>query len=90
MNKEDYLETSNITIENRSKITVSGVNDVESFDGSSIVFYTVLGQLTVRGVNLKITGLENETGVLTAEGSIHGIVYTNDKSKSGFFGKLFK
>lgn len=86
----DLLENSNVVIENRGKITVSGVNDVESFDSECIVIYTCLGQLTVRGSGLKITGLENETGVLTAEGSIYGIVYTNDKAKSGFLGKIFK
>lgn len=90
MLNEDLLQNSNIVIENRSKLSVTGVNEVDGFDSECVVFHTVLGQLTVRGKSLKLTGLENGTGVLTVEGSIHGVVYTNDRQKSGIFGKLFR
>lgn len=90
MFNDEILDSSNIYIENRNKLSVSGVKEVESFSSDGVVFYTVLGQLSVRGFNLKLTGLENDTGVLNVEGNINGIVYTDDRKKSGFIGRLFR
>ncbi len=90
MFNDEIFEASIVTIENRSKLSVTGVKEVDSFTSECIVFYTVLGQLTVRGSNLKLTGLENTTGVLNVEGGINGVLYTDDRRKSGFLGRLFR
>ena len=37
----------NVIMENRSKVNISGVNDVDSFDEGTIVLFTVLGVLTI-------------------------------------------
>ena len=47
----------NLVIENRKKMTVSAVTDVDSFDEQMIVMYTDMGQLTVKGENLHINTL---------------------------------
>ena len=39
-------------LDNRSKLTVSGVNDVDSFDERAVVAYTDYGQLTIQGSDL--------------------------------------
>lgn len=90
MFNEEVFETSTVLIENRNKLSVTGVKEVDSFSSDCVVFYTVQGQLTVRGSNLKLTGLENTTGVLNVEGGINGVLYTDDRRKSGFLGRLFR
>lgn len=37
----------NVILEDRKKLSVTGVEDIDSFDEGSITVYTVLGELTV-------------------------------------------
>ena len=81
----------NLVLEDRKKLSVSGVKDVDSFDEESMTIYTELGELTVRGTDLHINRLSVETGELMIDGSIFALVYTDDSpKKEGFFGKLFR
>ena len=81
----------NLVIENRKKITVSAVTDVDSFDEQMIVMYTDMGQLSVKGENLHINTLSVESGDIEIEGTIYALVYTNNtQSKGGFLSKLFR
>ena len=47
----------NLILENREKLSISGVNDVLSFDDQVVMVETDLGLLTVKGENLKINKL---------------------------------
>ena len=44
----------NLILENREKLTISGVNDVLSFDDQVVVVETDLGLLTVKGENIRV------------------------------------
>ena len=44
----------NIVLENREKLSISGVLDVLSFDDQIVIVETELGLLTIKGENLKI------------------------------------
>ena len=81
----------NIVIENRRKMTVSAVSDVDSFDEGLITMYTDMGQLTIKGENLHINKLSVESGDVEIEGTIYALVYTNTTAnKGGFISKLFR
>ncbi|MDD2418520.1 MAG: sporulation protein YabP [Oscillospiraceae bacterium] len=80
-----------IILEDRHALTVSGVSDVDSFDDMTVVIYTDLGELTVKGEELHINRLNIETGDLTLEGQIYSLTYSDIQARSGgFFGRLFK
>ena len=80
-----------VIIEDRRALTVSGVSDVDSFDDMTVVIYTDLGELTVKGEGLHINKLNIETGDLTLSGQINSLTYSEIQNKaSGFFGRLFK
>lgn len=80
-----------VILEDRRKLTVTGVSDVDSFDELTVVVYTALGELTVKGENLHINRLSIESGELTLEGEIQALSYTEVHSRTGgFFGRLFK
>ena len=53
-----------IILEGREQLTVSGVEEVESFDENSIVMDTIKGVLIVRGENLHIEKLSLDGGDL--------------------------
>ena len=44
----------NLILENRGKLSISGVLDVLSFDDQVVILETELGLLTVKGENIRI------------------------------------
>ncbi len=81
----------NLVLEDRRLLTVSGVSDVDSFDEETVIVFTDLGELTVRGTNLHINRLSVEVGELTVEGNISALIYSEDAPKSGgFFSRVFR
>ncbi len=80
-----------VSLSDRRALSVSGVQDVDSFDETTVVIYTEQGELTVRGRELHINRLNVETGDLSLEGHVESLVYTDVHTRSGgFFGKLFR
>ncbi len=81
----------NLVLEDRKLLTVSGVSDVDSFDEETVVVFTDLGELTIRGANLHINRLSVEVWEHTVEGNIGEMIYSDDTPKScGFFSKVFR
>jgi sporulation protein YabP len=87
------LETAhNIIMENREKMTISGVEDVESFDEETVVLFTQMGLLTVKGSELRINKLNVDTGEVIVEGNVDMCQYSDENRQKGggFLKKLFK
>ena len=83
----------NLILENRGKLSVSGVIDVLSFDDLVIIMETELGLLTIKGDNLKINKLSIDTSEVILEGEINTLSYSDkdfEKSKSSLISKIFK
>lgn len=82
----------NIIMENRKNLTVSGIDDVDSFDENTVVLFTDMGVLTVKGEDLHINKLSVDSGELSVEGDIYALNYSNEEIKKGggLFSKLFK
>lgn len=83
----------NVIMESRKKMSVSGVEDVESFDEEEVVLLTQLGTMTVSGSGLHIQKLSVETGEIVVEGTVDSIVYSDTekyKDKGSLLSRLFK
>ena len=83
----------NIILENREKLTISGVLDVLSFDDQIVILETELGLLTVKGDNLRINKLSLDSGEVIIDGEIYNLGYSEkdiDKKQSGIFNKIFR
>ena len=87
---EVIRSNQNIIIEDRKKLTLSGVKDVISFDDETLLLETVLGRLTVKGAGLHIVNFDTASGDLSAEGKIYAAVYTSDEKNGGFFSRVFR
>jgi len=90
--KRDNLQTNNviqnIVLENREKLSISGVLDVLSFDDQIIIVETELGLLTIKGEDLRINKLSIDTSETIVNGNIMQIAYsenTVDKKGEGIF-----
>ena len=82
----------NLIVESRSRTTVSGVVDVESFDENEIIMATTMGVIFLRGTGLRIERLSLDTGDVAIEGNVNRVEYedTVREQGGGFFGRLFK
>ncbi len=93
MDDKNRNTLQNIFLENREKLSISGVLDVFSFDDQIIIIETELGLLTIKGENLKITKLSLDTSDFIVEGYINNIFYSNNdnvKKNQNLFSKIFK
>lgn len=81
----------NVIIEDRKRISVSGISDVDCFDERQIRAYSDLGELLIKGFDLHINKLSVETGELSVEGTVTSVEYSDDKpNKGGAFARLFR
>ncbi len=83
-----------VTIEGREKMTVTSVEDVDSFNENEVIFLTGFGMMTVTGEDLHINKLNLEDGVLVIEGNIESLDYEDHEEQrmrsKGLFGRVFK
>lgn len=79
-----------LMLDNRSRLTVTGVNDVGSFDEKTVVAFTDYGQLTIHGSRLNISKLSIESGELAVEGAISSLIYTDNQPNENIFKRLFR
>lgn len=82
----------NLVLENRKKLSISGVIDVLSFDDQVVIVETELGLLTVKGENIRINKLSIDTSEVVIEGEINNLAYSEKEieKKGSLLGKIFK
>lgn len=82
----------NLVLENREKLSISGVIDVLSFDDQVVIVETELGLLTVKGENIRINKLSIDTSEVVIEGEINNLAYSEKEieKKGSLLGKIFK
>ena len=89
---EDKIVQS-LTLENREKLSITGVERVESFNNENVILATNKGRLTIKGVNLSISRLNVEEGKLAVNGNINSLLYSEnntEKEKVGLVKKIFR
>jgi sporulation protein YabP len=80
-----------LILEDRERLTVSGVEEVERFDENTIVMGTCQGTLVVHGEDLHIEKLSLDGGDLKVEGVIDALSYEEDRGeKLGLLARLFR
>lgn len=81
-----------LILEDRERLSVSGVEEVESFDENTIVMHTSQGTLIIRGENLHIEKLSLDGGDLKVEGDVDSLTYEDGRGdrSGGFFSRLFR
>lgn len=87
-------KSQNIILENREKLSISGVEHVISYDENTIQLETNQGNLAIKGNGLDINKLNLDDGNVVVQGKIDGMLYSDKEHGSakgiGFLGKMFK
>lgn len=87
---EVIKQNSNLIIENRKRINITGVKECIFFDDETVILDTVLGDLTIKGEKLHIINFDTKTGEFLLEGKLIALAYTQKQSGGSFLGRLFK
>lgn len=81
---------SHVAIENREKISITGIKQVDSFDESEVSARFENSSVSVFGQGLHISRLDLDNGILVIDGFITGIEYSENQSHQGILSRLFK
>ena len=83
-------DNSDIIINSKSNVRITGVEGITGFSENEAVFKTNLGYLAVTGSSLIVEGFEREEGIVNITGNIKAVFYPGtQKSDRSVFGKLF-
>ncbi len=92
MEEKRREEQHRMIMSGREKISISGVEDVDSFEDDKIIAYTTEGVMTIKGAQFRINRLNVESGELEIEGLVDLIEYADGhkSDKGGFLSKIFR
>ena len=85
---EELMLPHKLTLEGRSKLTMTGVTEVVSFDETAVVLQTSLGLLIVQGQQLSLKNLSLDGGQVAVEGSISALAY--EEPRQSGWRRLFR
>lgn len=77
-----------LVLDGRKSLTVSGVDQVVSFDENAVVLQTRGGGLLVRGQNLQLKTLSQDGGQVAVEGQIDLMAYEEPRAQGSFLRRL--
>ena len=75
------VEKNTLTLIDRTRLSLNGVENVGSFDDAFVKIVTALGELFVEGEELKIKDLSHERGEILIEGKISAVYYKDKLQK---------
>lgn len=87
MNNETLMPHS-VLLDNRSRMELDGILDVESFTDTSIIANSSLGNVAIEGSDLKVDSFSSQTGKLVVKGNVDSFCYFgNSKGKKRLFSR---
>lgn len=86
------MENHVLNIDNRERLTVTEVADVDSFNEETILITLKNGGLVIKGQKLHIQKLDLAEGKVIITGAINSAVYTEkkDKNEKTLFRRIFE
>ena len=77
-----------LTLQQRGKLTMTGVAEVVSFDELAVVLRTELGNLVVQGRDLRLKALSPDGGNVAIEGNVSALIYEEPRAAGGWWRRL--
>jgi sporulation protein YabP len=73
-----------LKLQERSKLTMTGVSEVVRFEENLVVLQTELGQLHIHGQGLQLKNLSLEGGQAAVEGLIAALIFEEPRQRGIF------
>ena len=74
-----------LTLDERKKLTMTGVTDIVTFDETAVVLRTALGSLEIQGQQLQLKTLSLDGGQVAVDGHISALFYEEPRTKRSFW-----
>lgn len=81
--ERERTRTHTLTLEERGRMSVSGVEEIVRFDEELVVVRTVKGELSVHGHALKVDMLDKSGGELRLSGEVDELIYAKGREDRG-------
>ena len=78
-----------LVLDQRKKLTMTGVTEVLRFEDTAVVLQTSLGTLTVLGQDLRLKTLSTEGGQMAVTGEVSALTYEEPRPAGGWLRRLF-
>lgn len=78
-----------LTLNDRKKLTMTGVTEVISFDETVVMLKTQLGTLIIQGAGLQLKELSPQGGQMAVEGTVSALSYEEPRDRGGWARRLF-
>lgn len=78
-----------LMLENREKLNLTGISDVDSFNEQEVIAVCSCGELSIKGEMLHIEELNLETGTVSLSGKISSLTYSEKFSSASLLKRLF-
>ncbi len=88
---QPHMRAHSIHMDERARMSVTGVSDVESFNEQEVCLSTLAGLLHIDGSGLHITKLSLDEGHVLLEGDILALEYEPlPTERRGLFSRVFR
>lgn len=87
---EKSFKDSRIVLNNRSTLSISGVEKVFGANANKISLKVSGSGLIITGSNLTVDKLNIEDGTIDIAGIVDGMNFSKTTTKGGFFKRIFK
>ena len=93
MEERGNLSDHSLKLRDRRIGTVTGVQDIKSFDDKEILLFTKAGKLLIKGEQLHVKQLDLEKGEVDLEGKVDSLTYLSkntDNRDESLFRRMFR
>ena len=93
MEERGNLSDHSLKLRDRRIGTVTGVQDIKSFDDKEILLFTKAGKLLIKGEQLHVKQLDLEKGEVDLEGKVDSLTYLSkntDNRDESLFKRMFR
>ena len=86
------MENHTVAMENREKLTITEISDIDSFDEEEVRARLESGSMIITGKGLHVKLLDLAQGKVVISGTVDSLAYIKVKDKSGksFLARLMK
>ena len=88
MEEKELQMPHRMTLDQRNKLSVTGVSEVVSFDDTAVVLRTQMGMLVIQGQQLQMKTLSLDGGQVAVEGTVSSLHYEETRSGGSWLRRL--
>ena len=90
MKEETLQQPHKLTLSDRKNLTLTGVQEVLSFDEDTVILRTGLGTLIIQGSDLQLKTLSLDGGQVAVDGSISALHYEEPRPAGSWLRRMIR